>query len=51
MKDERSEELLKIIKNLKDKADNQLLAIEDQGNRQLNQIDNIEIEEGSVLDI
>ena len=39
--DERSEGLLKRIKNLEDKADNQLLAIDNQGNRQLDLIDNM----------
>ena len=33
--------MIKRIKNLEDKADNQLLTIEDQGNRQLDLINNI----------
>ena len=38
---EKQEDLLKRLKNIEDKADNQLLAIEDQGNRQLDLIDEI----------
>ena len=38
---DRSEGLLKRIKNLEDKADNQLLAIENQGDRQLDLTDAI----------
>ena len=34
--------MIKRIKNLEDKADNQLLTIEDQGNRQLDLINNID---------
>ena len=40
-KNKRSEGLLKRIKDLEDKADNQLLVIEDQGDRQLDLINNI----------
>ena len=40
-KDEEQEGLLKRIKNLEDKADNQLLAIENQDNIQLDLIDEI----------
>ena len=39
---------MKRIKNLEDKADNQLLAIEDQGNRQLDLIDEINNKNRSI---
>ena len=38
---ERQEGLLKRFKNIEDKADNQLVAIRDQGDRQLDLIDEI----------
>ena len=38
---EKSEGLLKRFKNIEDKTDNQIKAIEDQGNRQLDLIDSI----------
>ena len=45
-KDKKQEGLLKRIKNLEDTADNQLLVIEDQGNRQLDLNDKIRIRIG-----
>ena len=45
---ERKEGLLKKLKSLEDKADNQLLAIEDQGNRQLDLINEINNENRKI---
>ena len=40
-KNEKQEGLLKRLKNIEDKADNQLDLIKDQGNKQLNRLDKI----------
>ena len=48
--DERLEGLLKRLKNIEEKADNQLALIENQGDRQLDLINKINKVKGKVLD-